>query len=292
MCKSPRNRYAVEMRLFLLTALTMCAFAANSILNRLAIDSGASDPAGFAVVRVLAGAVVLAGLVWLRAGHLPLRNRRRIAGAGALSLYMIGFSLAYLTLDAGLGALILFGVVQVTMFAVTSVTASAPTFRQIAGAAIALVGLAYVLWPSGAVQVDLNGAVLMTAAGVGWAIYSLVGRSEPDALAGTAANFIVALPVTGLALLVNGADWQMTGSGYLLAAISGGVTSGMGYALWYRVLPQLAPTTAAVVQLSVPIIAILGGVLLLGEVASLRLILGASLVLGGIALAVLRLTPR
>ncbi|WP_170325937.1 DMT family transporter [Ruegeria arenilitoris] len=280
------------MRLFLLTALTMCAFAANSILNRMAIDSGASDPAGFAVVRVLAGAVVLVGLVWLRSGHLPLRNRRRITGAGALSLYMIGFSLAYLTLDAGLGALILFGVVQITMFAVTSVTGNTPTSRQIAGAAIALAGLAYVLWPSGVVQVDLQGAVLMAAAGVGWAIYSLAGRSEPDALAGTAANFIVALPVTGLALLVNGAEWQMTGSGYLLAAISGGVTSGMGYALWYRVLPQLAPTTAAVVQLSVPIIAILGGILLLGEVASLRLILGALLVLGGIALAVLRLTPR
>ncbi len=280
------------MRLFLLTALTMCAFAANSILNRLAIDSGASDPAGFAVVRVLTGAVVLACLVWLKAGHLPLRNRRRVAGAGSLALYMIGFSVAYLTLDAGLGALILFGVVQITMFAVTSVKGNAPTARQLAGAAIALTGLAYVLWPSGAVQVDLTGAALMTAAGIGWGIYSLVGRSEPDALAGTAANFVVALPVTVLALLAFGGDWQMTGAGYVLAAVSGGITSGMGYALWYRVLPQLAPGTAAVVQLSVPIIAIIGGVLLLGEIAGLRLILGAVLVLGGIALAVLRLKPR
>ncbi|KUJ79554.1 DMT family transporter [Ruegeria profundi] len=280
------------MRLFLLTALTMCAFAANSILNRLAIDTGASDPAGFAVVRVLSGALVLSILVWFRAGHLPLRNRRRIAGAGALSMYMIGFSIAYLTLDAGLGALILFGVVQITMFAVTSVTGSAPTRRQIAGAVIALAGLAYVLWPVGAVQVDPAGSLLMTAAGIGWAAYSLVGRSEPDALAGTAANFIVALPLTALALIVAGGEWRMTGAGYGLAIVSGAVTSGMGYALWYRVLPQLVPTTAAVVQLSVPIIAILGGVLLLGEVASLRLILGAALVLGGIALAVLRLRPR
>ena len=292
MCKCPRNRYAVDMRLFLLTALTMFAFAANSILNRLAIDSDASDPAGFAVVRVLSGAIVLAVLVYLRAGRLPLRNRRRIVGAGSLSLYMIGFSIAYLTLDAGLGALILFGVVQITMFAVTSVTGNSPTARQIAGAAIALVGLAYVLWPSGAVQVNTIGAVLMTAAGIGWAIYSLAGRSEPDALAGTAANFVVALPVTGLALLATGGEWQMTGAGYGLAVLSGGVTSGMGYALWYRVLPQLAPTTAAVVQLSVPIIAIAGGVALLGEKASLHLMLGAGLVLGGIALAVLRMTPR
>ena len=292
MCKHARYRYAVDMRLFLLTALTMCAFAANSILNRLAIDSGAGDPAGFAVVRVLSGALVLSLLVWFRAGQLPLRNPRRIAGAGALAVYMIGFSIAYLTLDAGLGALILFGVVQITMFAVTAVTGSAPTTRQIAGAMIALAGLAYVLWPVGAVQVDPTGALLMTAAGIGWAAYSLVGRSEPDALAGTAANFVVALPLTALVLIVSGGEWRMTGVGYGLAIISGAVTSGMGYALWYRVLPQLAPTTAAVVQLSVPIIAILGGVLLLGEVASLRLVLGAALVLGGIALAVLRLRPR
>ncbi|WP_170423099.1 DMT family transporter [Ruegeria arenilitoris] len=280
------------MKLFLLTALTMCAFAANSILNRLAIDSGASDPTAFAVVRVLAGAVVLACLVLLRTGPLPLLSRRRVAGAGSLSLYMIGFSLAYLSLDAGLGALILFGVVQITMFAVTSATGITPTLRQIAGAAIALLGLAYVLWPTGTVQVDAAGAALMVAAGVGWAIYSLVGKSEPDALAGTAANFVVALPVTALALVATGGAWHMTANGYLLAALSGGVTSGMGYALWYRVLRQLAPTTAAVVQLSVPIIAIVGGVILLGEVASLRLVVGATLVLGGIALAVLRVISR
>ncbi|MCG7519412.1 DMT family transporter [Ruegeria sp. Ofav3-42] len=280
------------MRLLLLTSLTMCAFAANSILNRLAIDSGASDPTAFAVVRVLAGAVVLAGLVFLRGGHLPLFNRRRISGAGSLSLYMIGFSLAYLTLDAGLGALILFAVVQITMFTVVSVTGVMPTGRQIAGAAIALLGLAYVLWPSGEIRVNLTGAALMIAAGVGWGIYSLVGKSEPDALSGTAANFVVALPVTSLALVATGGAWQMTASGYFLAALSGGVTSGMGYALWYRVLRQLTPTTAAVVQLSVPIIAIVAGIILLGEAASLRLFLGAALVLGGIALAVLRTTPR
>lgn len=276
------------MRLFLLTALTMCAFAANSILNRLAVESGASDPAGFAVVRVFAGALVLATLVLLRGGRLPLGNRRRVLGAGSLSLYMIGFSVAYLTLDAGLGALILFGVVQITMFAISSLAGAVPTFRQVAGALIALSGLAYVLWPTEAVQVDLLGAMLMAAAGIGWAIYSLIGRSEPDALSGTAANFVVALPVTALALLVAGGAWQMTASGYVLAALSGGVTSGLGYALWYRVLPQLTPAIAAVVQLSVPVIAIVGGVLLLGESATAQLMIGAALVLAGIALATLR----
>ncbi|NOD62289.1 MULTISPECIES: DMT family transporter [unclassified Ruegeria] len=276
------------MQLFVLTALTMCAFAANSILNRLAIDSGASDPAGFAVMRVLAGALVLTALVLARGGHLPLLNRRRVIGAGSLSLYMIGFSLAYLTLDAGLGALVLFAVVQITMFAFTAVKGTLPTRQQLAGAAMALAGLAYVLWPSGTVRVDPAGTALMIAAGVGWAAYSLAGRSEPDALQGTAANFLIALPVTGLTLLITGAEWNMTGMGYVLAVVSGGITSGLGYALWYRVLPNLAPTVAAVVQLSVPVIAILGGVVLLGETASARLVFGTAVVLGGIALAVLQ----
>ncbi|MEM9124617.1 MAG: DMT family transporter [Pseudomonadota bacterium] len=276
------------MRLFLLTALTMCAFAANSILNRWAIDSDASDPAGFAVVRVLSGALVLAALVVLRGGVLPLYTPRRFVGAGSLSVYMVGFSLAYLTLDAGLGALILFGVVQITMFAFGALTGATPTGRQLSGAGIALFGLCVVLWPSAIGSVDTVGAVMMTCAGVGWAIYSLSGRSEPDALQGTAANFLVALPVTALALVFMGGGWQMNAMGYVLAAVSGGVTSGLGYALWYRVLPQLAPSVAAVVQLSVPVIAILAGVAVLDETASTRLILGAGLVLGGIALAVLR----
>ncbi len=290
MCKPSGTGYAVGMRLLLLTALTMCAFAANSILNRLAIDSGASDPASFAVFRVMSGAAVLWALVLLRGVALPLRSRRRIVGAGSLSLYMIGFSLAYLTLDAGLGALILFAVVQITMFAVGAIMGATPTMRQVAGAGIALAGLTYVLWPSGSVHVDALGAGLMVAAGLGWAVYSLAGRSEPDALAGTAANFVVALPITGLVLVGMGGNWQMTGLGYLLAALSGGVTSGLGYALWYRVLPQLSPSVAAVVQLSVPVIAIVGGVVLLGEVAGPRLVAGTALVLGGIALAVLRRT--
>lgn len=280
------------MRLFLLTALTMCAFASNSVLNRLAVDVAASDPAGFAVVRVLSGALVLSGLVFLRGSRLDLRSGRRVIGAGALSLYMIGFSVAYLTLDAGLGALILFGVVQVSMFAAGSLTGASPNGRQLAGACVALTGLAWVLWPAGAVPVDPVGAALMIAAGIGWAVYSLAGRSEPDALAGTAANFVVALPMTALVLWGSGATWQITPAGFALAAVSGAVTSGLGYALWYRVLPQLAPAVAAVVQLSVPIIAIGAGVILLGEQLDARLVLGAGLVLGGIGLAVLRLPPQ
>lgn len=277
------------MRLFLLTALTMSAFAANSILNRLAVGAGFSDPGSFAVIRVLSGAVTLAVLVLIQRKSLPLFVPRRWIGAGTLSLYMVGFSMAYLTLDAGLGALILFGVVQMTMFGVSALSALPPA-RQWLGALVAFGGLAVVLWPTGTVQVDLTGALLMGLAGLGWGFYTLAGRSEPDALAGTGANFVLALPITAGAIWIIGPDFVTTPEGVGLAILSGAVTSGMGYALWYRVVPQLASSVAATVQLSVPIIALVAGVLMLGEAAGTRLLAGAILVVGGIALAVFK--PR
>lgn len=277
------------MRLFLLTALTMSAFAANSILNRLAVGAGFSDPGSFAVIRVLSGAGTLAVLVLLQRKSLPLFVPQRWIGAGTLSLYMVGFSMAYLTLDAGLGALILFGVVQMTMFGVSALSALPPA-RQWVGALVAFGGLAVVLWPTGAVQVDLTGALLMGLAGLGWGFYTLAGRSEPDALAGTGANFVLALPITAGTIWIIGPEFVTTPEGVGLAILSGAVTSGMGYALWYRVVPQLASSIAATVQLSVPIIALVAGVLMLGEAAGTRLIVGAALVVGGIALAVFK--PR
>lgn len=276
------------MRLFLLTTATMIAFAANSVLNRLAISSGWADPGGFAVVRVLAGASMLALLVLAQGQTLPLRHRRRGLGAGALTLYMVGFSLAYLTLDAGLGALILFGVVQISMFSWSAATGASPTNRQMAGAAIAFGGLVCVLWPAGDFHVHAGGAGLMALAGIGWAAYTLAGRGEADALAATAANFVLALPLTVGAILPFAGLPEMTGRGVLLALVSGAVTSGLGYALWYRLVPALGPVRAAIVQLSAPVIAVLGGVLLLGETAPLRLFLGGAVLLGGIALSVRR----
>lgn len=279
------------MRLFLLTLLTMTAFAANSILNRLAVDSGAMDPASFALLRVLSGAVMLSVLTWARRRTLPLRAPGRLKGALSLVTYMVGFSAAYLTLDAGLGALVLFGVVQISIFGLAAVRGAPPSPRQIFGAGIAFAGLAWVLWPAGAVRVDPVGVLCMVLAGVGWAYYTLAGRSEPDALAGTAANFCVAVPLVALAYAVFPTDSVLTLSGVMLAVLSGAVTSGLGYALWYAVVPRFSPSMAAIVQLLVPVIALAAGVILLGEDASIRLVLGAILVLGGIALAVRR-SPR
>jgi len=271
------------MQLFLLSALTMCASAANSILTRMAVDGGHIDPAGFALVRVGAGALVLGILVALRGGRLPLLRRNRIGGAVSLAVYMIGFSLAYLTLDAGLGALILFGVVQITMFTYAALTGAAPTTRQITGAGAAFAGLVLVLWPDGQGSTEPIGAGLMVLAGIGWAAYTIIGRTSGDPLAATSANFLLCLPFMLILPAFMGSHFSL--AGLLLGALCGGVTSGLGYALWYAVLTRIDGGTAAVAQLSVPIIAILAGALLLGEPLSLTLILATALVLGGIAWA-------
>lgn len=272
------------MRLILLTCLTMIAFAANSVLNRMAVDSGAIDPSSFALIRVLAGAVALCMILTVRGGGLPMLDQSRIVGALSLAAYMIGFSLAYATLDAGLGALILFGTVQVTMFGWSALRGSAPTLRQMVGAGIAFAGLLVALWPKDGGGGDLTGAILMLIAGLGWAAYTLAGKGAKDPLAATAANFVWTLPI--LALLLLGPTQHAAPSGIGLAILSGAVTSGLGYALWYSILPRLTGQTAAVVQLSVPIIAIAGGTLLLGEAVTLSLALAAALVVGGIAVAV------
>ncbi|KIC50368.1 DMT family transporter [Tateyamaria sp. ANG-S1] len=272
------------MRLILLICLTMVAFAANSVLNRMAVDGGGIDPSSFAMIRVLAGAVALCMILTVRGGGLPMLHRDRVVGAFSLAAYMIGFSLAYVTLDAGLGALILFGTVQVTMFGWSALRGGHPTARQVLGASIAFAGLLIALWPDESGGGDLVGATLMVIAGLGWAAYTLVGKGATDPLAATAANFVWTLPILNILLL--GTGLHAAPSGIALAIMSGAVTSGLGYALWYSILPRLAGQTAAVVQLSVPIIAIAGGALLLGEALSISLALAAALVVGGIAVAV------
>lgn len=262
----------------------MVAFASNSVLNRMAVDIGGIDPSSFAVIRVVAGAVALCMILTVRGGGLPIFARGRGIGAVSLAAYMIGFSLAYVTLDAGMGALILFGTVQVSMFGWGALTGTRPTLRQLGGAGVAFAGLLLALWPGEGASNDLVGAVLMVVAGLGWAAYTLVGRTAKDPLAATAANFVVAMPL--LLVLLLGADLQAAPIGIALAIVCGAVTSGLGYALWYTVLPHFAAQTAAVIQLSVPIIAIAAGAVLLGETIGLGLVLAAVMVLGGIAITI------
>lgn len=262
----------------------MMAFAANSVLNRAAVSSGSIDPSSFALIRVISGIVILCMILSVRGTPLPVFRRARVVGALSLAAYMAGFSLSYLVLDAGLGALILFGVVQITMFGWGALRGTAPTRRQMAGAGVAFAGLLLVLWPGPGSHTDPAGAALMVMAGLGWAAYTISGRAEADPLPATAANFLLCLPV--LALFLVGPNMHAAPVGIGLAMVSGAVTSGLGYAMWYAVLPRLSQATAAVVQLSVPIIAIAAGTVLLGEPVSALMLCAAALVVGGIAWAV------
>lgn len=281
------------MRLFLLTALTMIAFAANSVLNRMALAGGGIDAMSFGTIRLIAGAAMLGALSLALRGGVRLGGKGRIAGVAALLLYIYGFSTAYTVLDAGLGALILFGVVQITMFAGGLIAREAVPPRRALGAALAFAGLVWLLWPGAGPQVSLVHGLMMAAAGLGWGIYSLAGRRSTDALQGTAANFLLAAPAglaLGLALPSEGV--RLGAEGIALAVLSGAVTSGLGYALWYRILPDLPSSSAAVAQLTVPVIAMLGGVLLLGETLGLPVIGASLVVLGGVALSVVPLRGR
>ena len=272
-------------RLIVLTTLTMVAFAANSLLNRAALVDGGTGPAAFAALRLLSGAVCLAGLVAMRNGLPQLAGWRRLLGAGSLALYVLGFSFAYVALDAGIGALILFGMVQITMFAGAVMMGERPGAARWIGSGIALAGLAWLVWP-GAAEAPAPLAVgLMVAAGLGWGVYSLAGRGAADPMGETAANFLCAAPLA--ALLWLGFPDGLTPQGAALAVISGAVTSGLGYALWYSLLPRLEATVAAIAQLTVPVIALAGGVLLLAEPLTLRLVLASAVILGGVAFGIL-----
>lgn len=282
------------MRLFLLTAITMIAFAANSVLNRMALAGGSIDATSFGTIRLAAGAVMLAALCVGLRGGLRLGGAGRVAGVASLLLYIYGFSGAYTVLDAGLGALILFGVVQVTMFAGGLIAREPMPPRRALGAALAFSGLLWLLWPGAGPQVSLLHGLMMAAAGLGWGIYSLAGRRSTDALQGTAANFVIAAPlgvVLGLLIPATGGA-RLGAEGVALAVLSGAITSGLGYALWYLVLPALPASVAAVAQLTVPVIAMAGGVLLLGETLGLPLVIAGAVVLGGVALSVVPLRGR
>lgn len=281
-------------RTILLTALAMAAFAANSLLCRLALQTGAIDPWNFTGARIISGGMVLAPVAFRRSRR---RGRLPALAAAALFTYALAFSLAYVSLDAGTGALLLFGSVQMTMIGVGVATGERPSAARWLGIAVAVAGVAWLVAPGARAPSPL-GAGLMVAAGIAWAVYTLVGRGVPDPIASTARNFVLATPLAALCLLVPaiaGADGDAswTARGLVLAAISGALTSGLGYVIWYAALPGHSATTAASVQLSVPVLAAIGGVALLGEPASLRLAGAGALTLGGVALALFaRVRPR
>jgi drug/metabolite transporter (DMT)-like permease len=275
-----------------LAALTMVAFAANSLLARIAMAGWALDPASFTFLRLASGAVVLAFLVTRRRGMKIAVTSGSWASALSLLVYAGGFSFAYVSLDSGTGALILFAFVQITMIGAALLRGNRPTSLEWAGLAIALGGLGYLLAP-GTTAPHLPGALLMAAAGIGWGIYTLRGAGDEESLIATAGNFIRATPVAALVLAVGWTSGSVLFSpiispiGVIAAVVSGAITSALGYALWYKVLEVLPTTRAAIIQLTVPAIAALGGVTLLHEELTLRLLIACPIILGGVALALL-----
>jgi drug/metabolite transporter (DMT)-like permease len=271
------------MRLFLLTCLTMLFFASNSLLTRAGVADG-MDPLTFAAIRVGAGAVFLGALALWQKGQVPLRGRARMLSVIALSVYLFGFSLSYLTLDAGLGALILFATVQLCLFGAAITFGEAISTRRWLGMGLALGGLGLLLLPGGGTKVDGLGAAWMALGGAGWALYTYMGKSSSWALGNSAGNFLLS---TGVLLLAAPFWWggAITPMGLACAVASGAIASGLGYALWFVVLPQMATTTAGVAQLCVPVIAVIGGAFLLAEPVTLPIMGACAVVLGGIALA-------
>ena len=271
------------IRLIPLTLLVLLAFAGNSILCRLALRATNIDPATFTSVRLLSGALVL----WV----LVSTFRRNVRGKGnwgsalALLAYAAALSYAYIDLPTGLGALLLFAAVQVTMIGHALTHGERLQVVQWLGFGLAIAGLVGLLLP-GLTAPPLIGSTLMLASGVAWGVYSLRGKGAGDPTRVTAGNFMRAVPIALLLSLLTLGQMQWDATGVLYAVISGGITSGLGYSLWYMVLPHLRSTTAASLQLSVPVIASLGGVLFVGEALTLRLVLAAIAILGGIALVI------
>jgi len=264
-----------------LTVVAMVAFAANSVLCRLALGAGLIDAASFATVRTVSGAVLLAAILLLRQKKVAARPDWR--SVVALYLYMVFFAFAYLSLSAGTGALILFGAVQLTMFTVALRSGEHFPLVSWAGLALAIAGLVYLVSP-GLTAPDPLGAALMTIAGISWGAYSLVGRSAKDPVEATAHNFLYAVPLVVATSLVFIGDLAVTAAGAAYAVVSGAVASGVGYVIWYTALRGLTGTGAATVQLSVPVIAAIGGVILLSEAVTLRLVVASAATLGGVAL--------
>ncbi len=270
---------------FILLLSILLAFAGNSLLVRIALAGGQIDWAGYTIVRLVAGAIMLCVLFTAQKRKPILPGRRDVAGALALFVYAAAFSWAYVRLDAGIGALILFPAGQITMQIIGLFRGIVPTRGQLAGVLIALGGLIYLMAP-GVTAPPLASAILMACAGIAWGFYTWSGKLGADPTLATARYFVGAsllalllLPLVDLSML----SWRGVG----IAAISGAITSALGYVLWYKILTRISITSAAVSQLSVPAVAAIGGVILLDEILTSRLLIGGMIIFVGIGLTIL-----
>lgn len=277
-------------RTSLFAAITMCAFALNSVFGRVALSNDAIDPASYTSIRLVSGALMLFLLVSLRGGlkaTKPEGSFLSTTGISALALfaYAAFFSFAYLSIDTGVGALILFASVQAVMIGWGVFTGERPNLQAWIGIVMAMGGFVYLLSP-GLTTPDLFGASLMMISGIAWGIYSLRGRGQPNPLHATARNFIWSVPITVILSILFISQTKMEWSGIMLAIASGALTSALGYALWYETLKNLTATKAGIIQLTVPLIAAAGGIVTLSEPITLRFIIASVLILSGVAMVI------
>lgn len=281
------------MPIILLTTLTMTAFAANSVLARLALADGAVDPASYTFVRLGAGALMLSFLVLRGTGATvpSLLKGGNWVSAFALFAYAAAFSFSYVNLESGTGALILFAMVQATMIGWAIIKGDRPIALEWIGLVVAFGAFAWLVSP-GLGAPNPIASMIMAVSGVAWGVYSIRGKASENPLASTAGNFVLAVPFALPVIMVAFSSLNATGLGLAVAVTSGAITSGLGYALWYRVLGRITQTQGAIVQLTVPVIAAFGGILFLGEAITWRMGTASVLILGGVALAIIAKAKR
>ena len=272
-----------KLRTIAFTIFSLIAFAGNSILCRLALGENQLDAASFTIIRLLSGIIMLLLISQsFGSGRSQLKKANWLSSA-ALFLYAVAFSYAYLSLDTGTGALILFGAVQITMILASLISGNRLYFAEWIGCAIAFSGFVYLVLPS-VTTPSFQGFVLMTLSGIAWGVYTIRGRSSQQPINDSATNFLYTLPFILTLLIIEYQNSELSQQGILLAVLSGALASGVGYTAWYMAVRNLATVQASIVQLLVPILAATGGVLFAGEIISLRLVISSLMILGGIVL--------
>jgi len=274
------------VKTIILTGCALIAFAANSVLCRLALGEHLIDASGFTIIRLLSGATVLFLIIKVSNKQTTTTVKGSWSGTLMLFTYATAFSFAYITLDTATGALILFGAVQITMILSSLFSGTRLHISEWGGISLAFIGFSYLVLPN-VTTPSITGFLLMIAAGIAWGIYTLQGRTSEKSLMSTASNFYRCTPLLLVLFLATIQDIHLSTAGILLAVVSGGIASGIGYTIWYMALGGLSATQAAVVQLLVPVIAATGGVIFVSEPITIRLTLSGTMILGGILMVVL-----
>jgi len=274
------------MKIVLYTALALLAFAGNSILCRLALGENAIDAASFTAIRMLSGIVVLAIIIQMVQPRSKVTSRGSWRASFMLFLYAVTFSYAYVSLETGVGALILFGSVQITMILTGLLSGNKLQLFEWVGIIVAFSGFVYLVMP-GVTAPSLIGFILMSIAGIAWSCYTLAGKGSVNSLGDTYFNFLRTFPFVIILVLVTVQYSTISLEGILLAVLSGGIASGVGYTIWYSALRGLSTIQAAVVQLLVPVFAAVGGIIFAGEVLSLRFVLSSVVILGGVSMVII-----